>query len=731
MAVDAPKKSRGSRPHKGKDQKDKSALPAARTDSQADPQKNWAEDTESAPYKAALKLYPQIVKAFENKQEQLDACDEYWSIYNATPDENQQYAGNSNGYIPAVRDAINARAKRALKQLFPSNNKHVEGLSSDGKTPYTQLSLLEHYIRTTNLRSIVRSDLIAGDVTGQWNVMVDWSTAKRKVTKLVKRNPVMSLDDDELDVADVEDVEDTEEETVVEQGPEIIDFATEDLIVLPPTCNDLQKAKAVAIRLRLSKERVKELVDEGVFILPENSDLDEFVEPRDPQRDRKNPAKRATHDAGIKTEGTNKFALVYLVYTKADLGGEIDEETIMYLSGPDEVSGIIANPLWSGKRPIISNPVERLKGSFFGKSKIEPVKFLQWNLTDFWNMGQDSAMYSLLPIWAVDPVAVPQWQQLVMGLAAIWPGDPTKIKPMTQPQLWKDAAQICDLIKRQIWESLDVNEMMMGRMPQGRKNNQLMGSMQQEQSVNINDHATRYEDVQLNPLLEMLFEFDQQYRTEELMIEQRGEIGYKAAIQTIPVPQWGEKYFFRWTGTEFMIGMQRLQQQIAWMNVLKGVPPQMLNGRTLDITPILEAGTENIFGPEMAPRILIDKRNQFSVDADMENEMLHNGFEVDVHEADDDPKHLQSHMRAASLAGDPMALFKGHMQKHMMQLKAKREMQMMQQKGTPGGPGGAAPGVAGTPRPGALPGPPRPGGQQPPGAVPQDQMMDGAVGPRG
>jgi hypothetical protein len=206
--------------------------------------------------------------------------------------------------------------------------------------------------------------------------------------------------------------------------------------------------------------------------------------------------------------------------------------------------------------------------------------------------------------------------------------------------------QICDAIKRQIWESMDVNEMMMGKMPAGRKNNQLMGQMQQEQATNITDHADRYEEVMLTPLVEMLFEFDQQFRTDEVMIESRGEIGVKAAVETIPSQQWGERIFFRWVGTAFEKNMQRLQQMIAWMNVMKGVPPQMLGGRKLDLTPILEAGTEGIFGPELAPKILIDERNMFTVDPDTENEIMNNGMTVQVHEADEDHQaHAGAHAR--------------------------------------------------------------------------------------
>src|SRR5689334_6545987 len=110
------------------------------------------------------------------------------------------------------------------------------------------------------------------------------------------------------------------------------------------------------------------------------------------------------------------------------------------------------------------------------------------------DMGQDSAMYSLLPIWAADPLRVPQYQQLVMGLAAVWAADPDAIKPLMQPQLYKEAGNACEMIKRQIWESMDVNEQMMGRMPSGRKNNAMIGQAQANQDMNISDHASRYEE---------------------------------------------------------------------------------------------------------------------------------------------------------------------------------------------------------------------------------------------
>jgi len=276
----------------------------------------------------------------------------------------------------------------------------------------------------------------------------------------------------------------------------------------------------------------------------------------------------------------------------------------------------------------------------------------------------------------------------------------------------------------------------MGRAPAGRKNAQQIAALQQDQQVSITDHAEECEESVLNELVERMFELDQQFRTTELTVISKGEVGVRASMITIEPQQFGERYHFWWAGTSFVTGMQRMQQMIAWMNVLRGVPPQQLNGRRLDITPILEFGTEQIFGPEVAPHILVDERELMVIDPEQENILLHNGFEVQVHPADPDPKHIESHQRYAMYTGDPKGAARAHIAKHVQQMQAKRAAQAAQMAqaqggppGLPGAPGGAGPGIAGTPRMGAQPGLPRP--QGPPGAVHADQMQDAAAMPRG
>lgn len=686
-----------------------------------EPVENWANDPESDIYQKCLKFYPTIQKAYENREGADEAIKEYWAIYNAETDSNQMYQGNSNCYVPVVRDAINARAKRALKQLFPSRYKHVIAVGTDNRQPYPQLALLEHYIRTTKLKSVCRSILVAGDVTGQWGLYVDWLKDIRNVSGMIKRNPILEDMDVEDPEADEEEI--VEDSEIVEEGPIVIDFPAEDLVVVPPTCNDIEKADLVALKLRLNKDQIQDMVDDGIFVLPPDSEISDWMDVKK-GNDKVNPPSKRTSDAGIKTEGTNKYALIYEVTARLEFEKGKKSLAYIYFAGENDLIGIIKAPQWGQKRPTISAPVDRIGGSFSGISKIEAVKWMQWNLNDFWNMGQDSAMYSLLPIVMTDPEKNPNYSAMVFGLAAVWPTDPNSTKFASFPQLWKDSIEMCQSIKAQIHESLDVNAMMMGQMPKGRKNAGAMGAQQQEQSVSILDHAERFEEELLNPLMERFFEYDAQFRTDELTILTRGDIGVQAQMQQIPPQSWGERYQFMWSGTDYVLNMQMMQQQIATMNVLRGIPPQQLNGRKLDITPILEMLADNVFGSELSGKILVDDRVKYSVPAEVEDEMMANGILTEIHEADDDVEHLTLHQVAAKMGGDPNGLLRSHMQEHMKSIQKKREMAMgaqQPQPGAPGIPGGAGPGVAGTPRPGAQPQGPRLM-QRPAGAIRPDAM---------
>ena len=685
---------------------------------------NWADKVDSKVYEKCENIPAIVKKAYKNREEADEAIEEYWNIYNANPDDNQMYQGNSKCYVPAVRDCINARAKRALKQNFPVKYKHVTAVGSDGEVPYPQLALQEFYIRKTKLKSLIRSLYVSGDVTGQWTLYVDWLRSIRNVEGMIKRNPVLqTIEGEDLDLEDLNEKEEVvEDQEIVDEHPTVTDIAVEDIAIIPPTCMDHEKADVVCVKLRMSKDQVRQMVDDGIFIIDSESDLGDWIDTQKGKEKINRPKKQADA-AGVKTEGTNKYALIYEATVRVEFEKGKKSLAYVYFTDGEEIIGIIKAPQWGQKRPTISVPVDRISGSSYGISKIEAVKWLQWNLNDFWNMGQDSAMYSLLPIVMTDPEKNPNYASMVFGLAAVWSASPESTKFAEFPQLWKDSMGLCASIKQQIQESLDCQGIMQ-MASTSRKNAQAVGAQMQEQSVPILDHAERMEEEVLNELLDRFFEYDAQFREEDITVLTMGEIGVKAAMQTIPPQEWGNRYNFQWCGTDYVASVQRIQQQISMMNVLRGIPPQQLNGKKLDICPILEQITDTTFGSELSQRILIDERNQHTVPPDIEDQMLANGFDIEVHEADQDIEHLQSHLETAKKTGDPMGNIRNHAQKHMMQLQKKRQMAAPPPQGQPGIPGGAGPGVAGTPRMGAQSAPPQ-AAQNPPGAIHPDQMAGG------
>jgi len=213
-------------------------------------------------------------------------------------------------------------------------------------------------------------------------------------------------------------------------------------------------------------------------------------------------------------------------------------------------------------------------------------------------------------------------------------------------------------------------------------------------------------------------------------------------METIPPVQMDRRYQFRWFGVEAARSAQQIQQGIAAMNVIRGIPPQQLGGYRVNLVPVITQLVENTYGPRLAPLIFVAPEQQLPVPVDQENSLLANGFEVPTHPQDDDQQHIRGHgqllmqlQAQGGGVGGAVKKIQTHIWKHMQQMQAKQQAQMqaMQQQGMPGVPGGqmggqAQPGVAGTPRIGAQPGTPRP--QGPPGMIAPDQLRDPSMMPR-
>lgn len=674
-----------------------------------------------------LDLFKDIDKGFQDQASRSDNNLDYWDCYNNVLNGNQFYNGNSKIYVPIVYNAINARKTRFVNQLFPQSGRYVEVTTEDGTLPQTEMALLEHYVRVAKLRTQLAPALVKiGDVEGQYTVQVSWEKTERHVVHRVKKAPEIE-EGIEAAADDDDKIDDIEEEEIIEGHPTVSIVADSDLLVLPATSDSLTSALdeggSVTTLCRWTKAKIQKMIASGAIEKEAGKDLLEEM-----QKDLKPPLtdtqKEMVDAAGIKGHGRGKFALVYRTWVKLTIDGE-RRICLVYFAGKDRILSCKRNPYWSDRIDIFSAPVEKIAGVFKGRSKVDSCATLQYQANDAVNQAMDSAAFALMPIVMTDPERNPKIGSMVLSLAAVWETNPNDTKFAEFPPLWKDGMEIVAVAKSMIFETLSVNPAQITTAGSSKTKKMTQAEISNEQQIDVlttADAITVIEDEILTPMLSFMLELDHQYRDEDLMVREYGETGARGNMQMIPPLQMDTRYQIRWFGVEQARNAQLMQQQIAGINVIRGVPPEMYKGYTLDLGPVLSQMVENLFGPRLAPLTLRDARMELSVDPVQENEMLIEGFIVPVHKMDDHMQHMQAHQMAAQQMGDPHGTIRVHMMAHMQALQA-QQMEHAQQQGEQPQPAGGAP------RAGAQPKAPR-GGQQPPGAIHKDRIKDPQAMPR-
>lgn len=669
-----------------------------------------------------LKMFRDIQTAFVDQHERSDQILDHWDCYNCQRLTRQFYDGNTSIFVPIVRNAIKARKTRFLNQIFPQSGRYVEVTTSDVDLPQAMMALAEHYIRSSKLRTeVMPALLVNGDVEGQYSIYVTWEKIEKNVASRVMK-PFQS---DGLEFDELGESEDMEEEVIEEAGPKVEVIADNDIIILPVTADSIAEAIAVGgsvtILRRWTKAVIKKKKEDGDLI-PEVADrMLKEMSVKKADASNRDTAKQLADAAGIKTGAGDKFALVYETWSNVKVGGDL-RLCRSYYGGDDQVLGCKQNPYWCDEVPLISIPVEKVAGVFKGLAPIAPVMDLQILANDATNEGADAAHFSAMPIIMTDPEKNPKVGTMVLGLASIWETSPKDTSFAQFPDLWNAAIARVSACREEIFQTLGVNPAM---IPQGtgtKKRNQAeIATEQQVDLMTTADAVTVLEEGILTPLIQRFMAYDHQFRDKAITIKQYGEMGLKANMEQIPPIQMNHRFEYRWYGVESARNAQQIQQQIALMNVVKGIPPQQLPGYRLNLNPLVTRLCDNAFGHRLAP-LIFEKVEGVTVPPEFENQLMSQGFETPVHPDDDDMAHLQSHipwMQQGDLHGKGHAHVMAHQQQ--MQAKAQAAQQAQNPQGLPGSPGGAGPGAAGAPKPGSQPqGPKLVRG--PPGAINEDRM---------
>ena len=703
--------------------------------------------TQSKIEDALLEVYTDIEKGFQAQLDRSDEIADYWDIYNNKLNQHQFYNGNSRIFVPITHDAVNARKTRFVNQLFPVTGRFVEVTTEDGTLPQAEMALLEHYVRTAKMRTQVAPALVKnGDVEGQYTVYVDWVETTRHVVSKRKKKATVPIgahhmpggsdapgemdataDEEGMEIEVDEEVYDIHEETIKSGRPHVEVIADSDFLVLPMTSDSLEEALehggCVTILRRWTPAQLKKMIKRGLVRKEQAEKLLSELRKEDRPGEYDKP-KKAVDAAGVHHGVRGKFALVYETWLKLYLDGE-RRLCRVYFGGDKLVLGCKRNPYWSDRLPIKSAPVEKVQGAFKGVSKISPIADTQYSANDAANQGMDSAAYALSPIVMSDPEKNPRVGSMILSMGAVWLTSPKDTQFAQFPQLWKDALEIVGAARMQIFQTLGVNPAQITQTTTSAKKKPSQAEIANEQQIDIlttADVVTVLEDEIFTPILAFMLELDHQFRKEDLIVREYGEMGARANMQAIPPTQMDKRYQFRWFGVEAARNAQQIQQQISGLNILRSMPPELYQGYRLDLAPAIAQLVENTFGPRLAPLIFKDARMEITMDPNEENQMLVEGIMLPVHLMDNHQEHLMAHMQALQATGDTSGVIRVHIMAHAKAL----EQQQMQAQAQPGNPsqgqnqGGPQ---SRNPKPGAQPGQPR-GGQNPPGAIHQDRMRD-------
>ena len=671
-----------------------------------------------------VRMYKDIEQAFVDQHERSDDILDYWDCYNCKLGGRQFYDGNSRIFVPIVKNAVKARKTRFINQIFPQSGRYVEVTTSDIDLPQATMSLAEHYIRACKLRTeVMPALLVNGDVEGQYSIYVTWEKRDKHVAKRIDK-PFSS---DGLEFEELGSSEDMEEDEICDEGPHVEVINDNDIMVLPVTCDSISQAiqygGSVTILRRWTKAVIKAMKKKG-DIIPDIADvmLKEVSNKRSAPTSR-DTKKEMADAAGIKTGAGDKYYLVYETWTNIMVDGEL-RLCRAYYGGDQQVLGCKLNPYWCDEVPLISCPVEKIAGVFKGRAPLADVIDLQVSANDACNEMADTAHFSAMPIIMTDPEKNPKVGTMVLGMASIWETNPQDTQFAKFPDMAEAGLQRIAACKNEIFQTLGVNPAMVAQgtgSKSGKRNQAEIATEQQVDILMTADAVTVLEEGILTPLVERMMAYDHQFRDRAITIKQFGELGIKANMEEIPPIQMNNRYEYRWFGVEQARNAQQIQQQIALMNVVKGIPPQQLPGYRLNLVPLVTRLCDNAFGHRVAPQIF-EKIEGVTFDPEMENQLMHQGFETPVHPDDNDQQHIIAHMQAAQI-GDFHGKIRTHIMAHQQQMQAKAQaaQQAQQPKGLPGGPGGAGPGVAGSPRPGAQPQGPRLM-KGPEGMINQDRM---------
>lgn len=579
-------------------------------------------------------------------------------LYRCVEADGNQYYGRSNLVIPELFHQVENSVDKQLSGIFPSNN-YMGAIPTKTTTEDEAKDVESAILYELDVHNLIRAryqkHLRQKVLYGTAPVKSVW---KKKESTIFTRNKSGKPISKSVDLYNAPhlDVIDTFRWYVY---PEIINSIDDASIVFEDSIANMRDLKAADIYVNLDE----------VKPAPVYSDEHYWVD-----------TQRLSIDLIANTIGERKdTALITELWTMFDIvPGEFTLVKVM-IANYDTFIGINFNPYWHQQLPYDVSRYVEVKGAFYGMSLPDRIRSLQYQITDLGNQTMDSLNYSLNPITVIDPAQAGDPTSFKMQPGAKWFGSPDGIKPMQMVDVSQIGFTAMQQVRSMISQFSDSATGIAPQLQGKARSATQAGIVQSEVSSDLKNVVVVEEADVLIQVCKKFQSLITQYREKNYQIRIQGPDKGAWIMKDIDPKTLAAEVDWYWAGSSAEERTAvRSQQLIALFNTAiqasQAIPGQ------IDLAKLFQMVVKEGFNLRDADQLLVELRDNKTVDPEVENIALKQGQEVPVNAGDIAIVHIPVHMKAlqeASSDKEKISLAK-HIQAHQRIEEAKQQKQDLQ-----------------------------------------------------
>jgi hypothetical protein len=607
-----------------------------------------------------------------------------WNVGNQDPLNLQNYMGRANLHLPQTRKEIETMTRRLVKAFFPEDYLKADPnlLNVDEDLAMCNAMVVRHYFdNVSHLKLKADPWIKQGVIYGTSPLRSYWRREMNEI--FFKKRYYDTGPNGEL----IPSVKKVKELVKQYDAPE---FCVADIFqtwAYPVTATHPDQIQKVFHRRKITLGEYAKMIKEGIAV-DMMDDIEELAKEKDEQYDQTQQRLQALGESG-ELQGHREGRLLDLmeVWGRMEIEGKMTSY-VQYMFGDtanfssDYCVRLQQNPYWhqtpnfDWMRYILAPGPE-----FYGRGLPEASQFLQHQLDDVLNQGMDSNTLALNSITIINPTYAPNVESFEIEPNAIWWADPNAVKPFTFPDLNEVTMKSMQILRGVITEMSDNSPQLPDPLSGKARSTGQADLAMSEWQTDLYSFVERIILEGLIPLTEKTHMLLQDHLDDDDIIRIAGRYAGQWINRVVTPDDIIGKMSFSWMGAvQIQNESVRTQQMLQFLKIYPMLPPS--DDYKVLIGPVIMELLRKGFNVKMPEQFVESSTDNMSIPPWIENRLMNMSSVVKINDRDDDPTHIQSHIKAMGESTDKVvrAIYDEHIRNHTKQLQEKQQAQAQAQE---------------------------------------------------